>query len=124
MNFTNFRPNHVIRPTIVGFALILIPLFILASEEIVEVYGGPYDDRSTAVLRLSDGDLMVTGYSMSAEPFTNVLLSRFDSAVNHLWSRKIGNFHPVYTESWGQPIVSTQDGGFVVSATTVISNIR
>jgi hypothetical protein len=104
-----------IRSRIVGSLVLLsFTLALHATGEFVEVYGGTYDDRATAVLRLADGDLMVAGYSMYTEPFTDLLLSRFDSNGIHLWSKTMGEDNN--DKVWG--MIPAHDDAVIVAGET------
>ena len=69
----------------------------------------------------ANGDFIFVGMSDINNLNLDVLVARFDSEGNHLWTRNYGT-QPGY-EEWGWTIVETSEGDFIVGA-SVYQNIN
>jgi len=77
--------------------------------------GGTAYDYGFSVAEVSDGGLIVAGYTESyGAGYTDLLLTKFDGSGNHLWTRTVGgtNFDIGYS------VVEVSDGGVVVAGYT------
>jgi hypothetical protein len=77
--------------------------------------GGNSQDCGRCVIQTFDGGLVVTGLteSFGAGDWA-LLLSKFDSAGNHLWTRTLGGS----AGETGNSVIQTSEGGFVVTGYT------
>jgi len=77
--------------------------------------GGASLDEGRSLAQTSDGGLMVTGSTGSfGVGGTDLLLCKFDSSGNHLWSKTLGGT----SSDYGRSVIQTPDGGFVVTGYT------
>jgi len=77
--------------------------------------GGTNDDQGYSVVEVSDGGLVVTGYTESFGAGTrDLLLAKFDGSGNHLWTRTLGGTN----DDQGYSVVEVSDGGLVVTGST------
>ncbi|RLF01455.1 MAG: hypothetical protein DRJ64_10570, partial [Thermoprotei archaeon] len=91
---------------------ILLCKFDISGDPIwVKTFGGSYADDGYSVIETSDSGFVVLGQTSSfGSGSTDLLLSKFDSLGNHLWSRTLGADQPDY----GRSVIKSSDGGFVV----------
>ncbi len=77
--------------------------------------GGATYDVGYSVIEVSDGGLVVAGYTTSYGAGSNdLLLSKFDGSGNHLWTRTVGGTN----DDIGFSVVEASDGGVVVAGYT------
>jgi len=84
----------------------------------VKALGGTSSDRGFSVVEVSDGGLVVTGYTESyGAGFWNLLLAKFDGSGNHLWTKTLGRGDPIDRDA-GYSVVEVSDGGLVITGFT------
>lgn len=97
---------------------ILIAKFDAAGGHLwTRTLGGKPLDIGYSVIQVSDGGLVVTGEVQIIEttPFHNdLILAKFDSAGNHLWTRTLGGT----SDDRGYSATEASDGGLVVTGQT------
>jgi len=77
--------------------------------------GGSDYDYGYSVAEVSDGGLVVTGYTYSyGAGYCDLLLTKFDGSGNHLWIKTLGGTGG----DWGNSVVEVSDGGLVVAGQT------
>ncbi len=75
--------------------------------------GGNGEERGLSVTQVSDGGVLVTGWSGSFGAWDcDLLLAKFDASGNHLWTRSLGTNLGDYR---GQSVIQASDGGLVVT---------
>ena len=75
------------------------------------VYGGPEFDTTKAVIQDSDGNIVVSGDSVSFGPGQyNVWLLKYDQAGNKLWDKVYGT----ESEEIGFDLTETSDGHYLI----------
>jgi hypothetical protein len=77
--------------------------------------GGNSYDLGYSVINVSDGGIVVTGFTYSyGEGWADLLLTKFDSLGNHLWTKTLGGEQP----DKGYSVINVSDGGIVVTGET------
>jgi len=88
---------------------------LMAQAQFVSVLGGTGWDVARDIVQTPDRGFAVAGYTESfGAGGYDIVLSRFDSSGNHLWTRTAGGTGDEY----GYSLVVTSDGGFVVAGYT------
>ncbi|MCF8244389.1 MAG: T9SS type A sorting domain-containing protein [Saprospiraceae bacterium] len=96
---------------------ILLSVTLFAQPEIIweKSFGGSYNDYSYAVIQCSDGDYLSVGSSSS---FNNgnedVFIVKMSSEGTLIWQKTFGGSNDDYATS----AIQTEDGGFLIGATT------
>jgi len=81
----------------------------------VKALGGSNNTVGNSVIKTSDGGFVVTGYTKSyGAGGMDVLLTKFGSAGNRLWSKTLGGSG----DEEGRSVIETHDGGIVVTGYT------
>ncbi|MBT7497566.1 PQQ-binding-like beta-propeller repeat protein, partial [Candidatus Woesearchaeota archaeon] len=95
---------------------VLLIKFDSSGNELWTKYlSGNSDDEGHAVVEASDGGFVVTGRTKSYGGIDiDVLLVKFDSSGNELWTKSLGGG----LTDIGESIIETDDKGFVVSGST------
>lgn len=86
-----------------------------------KVYGGNKSDHCFGMDINNDGEIFLTGHTLSGTQNWDTYTMKIDNEGNQIWENKVGNprgFDPEYIhdEAWG--IKSTKDGGCVIVAGT------
>jgi len=83
-----------------------------------KTFGGSLDEKIGSAAPTPDGGLIVIGYTDSANgdviqshASTEVLLSRFDSGGNLVWTKTVGGS----ADDYGMSIITTADGNFAIA---------
>lgn len=103
---------------------IVFPLVVIFSVFTANVYGhclfvkalgGSNNTVGNSVIKTSDGGFVVTGYTKSyGAGGMDVLLTKFGSTGNRLWSKTLGGSG----DEEGRSVIETYDGGIVVTGYT------
>ncbi|MDI6807944.1 MAG: M6 family metalloprotease domain-containing protein [Candidatus Eisenbacteria bacterium] len=95
--------------------LLLVKLDSLGNILWTRVLGGNTEDYGFSVVETSDKGFVVTGKTNSfGAGGSDILLTKFDSAGNHLWTKVFGGSYDEY----GSSLVKASDEGFVVTGRT------
>ncbi|MBI5914593.1 MAG: T9SS type A sorting domain-containing protein [Bacteroidetes bacterium] len=76
-----------------------------------KTFGGSLGDDVYDLLKTTNGDLVVTGYTELTSANSDAFLARFDNDGNQLWMNTVGRGS--HTDV-GQGLAPTEDGGFIV----------
>ena len=79
-----------------------------------KTYGGDQYDRGVSVQETSDNGFIISGYSNSGVPYTNMWLLKTDSNGDTSWVKMFGGGYYDY----GSAVQETADGGFVICGAT------
>lgn len=109
-----------------GEDVFIIKLNSLGRVEWKKTFGGSIDDGGSSVITTSDGGIVLTGYTSSNDGDfkgvnkggKDIFVVNIDRDGRVLWSRTYGG---TGHES-GESIVSTPDGGFVITGSTTSSD--
>src|SRR5207249_2034686 len=76
-----------------------------------KMLGGSERDYGLSVVELSDGSLVVTGYTQSFDAkYADVLLAKFTSNGTFVWAKTLGGDY----NDEGRSVIESSDGGIVV----------
>ncbi|UCB52025.1 MAG: hypothetical protein JSV10_08545 [Candidatus Zixiibacteriota bacterium] len=76
--------------------------------------GSSHREYGRSVIETFDGGLVATGHTFSFQTWGDLLLAKFDSMGNHLWTRNLGG--ELYDA--GNSVIQASDGGLVVTGHT------
>ncbi len=95
---------------------ILLSKFDSSGNEIwTKSLGGDSDDYGNALIELSNNELIVTGSTQSyGGSDYDILLSKFDSSGNEIWTKSLGGD----SDDYGKSVIETNNGDLVVSGYT------
>lgn len=100
---------------IILLVCLLVPSLITAQPLFERELGGPGYQRGEESILLADGGYAVAASGNdSTTSFLDAMIIRLDSNANEVWSKQYGGASTDFTSS----IAQTDDGGFVVAATT------
>jgi len=89
-----------------------VSLKIANNNEFITILNGSSTDYGYSVIESSDGGFVVTGSSSSyGGSDYDIILVKFDSSGNELWTKTVGGSSTDY----GQSVIESSDGGFVVT---------
>jgi hypothetical protein len=99
-----------------GYSDLLLTKFNASGTHLwTKTLGGISGEEGRSVIEASDGGFVVTGYTRSfGAGARDILLAKFDSSGNYLWTRTLGGSSSEY----GYSVVEASDGGFVVAGYT------
>lgn len=77
--------------------------------------GGPKKDLANCIRATKDNNYIVVGATLSfgPEPDENIYLIKINNSGDTLWCKA----YSCYIEEWGQSIIQTDDGGFIIVST-------
>lgn len=98
-----------------GFDIYLIKTDLSGEVVWTQVYGGTEHDNSQGVIQTSDGGYLVVGQTQSfGATASDVYLIRTDANGDSLWTKTYASDG----EDYGQGVIQTSDGGFMVAGST------
>jgi hypothetical protein len=98
-----------------GWDLLLTKFDCFGNHLWTRTLGATNDDVALSVIEVSDGGVVVTGYTYSyGAGYSDFLLTKFDGSGNWLWTRTVGGAN----YDVGYSVVEVSDGGLVVAGHT------
>jgi hypothetical protein len=93
----------------------LIKIDLSGNIEWEQTYGGQYDDEGKAVRQTQDGGYIIAGTTNSfGAGQEDIYVIKTDADGNEVWAKTYGG----WTKDVGNDIQLTEDGGYVIAATT------